>query len=25
VFFLIFVVHAVKFAGGRIISNNLSK
>jgi hypothetical protein len=25
VFFLIFVVHAVKFAGGRVILNNLSK
>jgi hypothetical protein len=25
VFFLIFVVHAVKFAGGRDILNNLSK
>jgi hypothetical protein len=24
-FFLIFVVHAVKFAGGRVILNNLSK
>jgi hypothetical protein len=25
VFFLIFVVHAVKFAGGHVILNNLSK
>jgi len=25
VFFLIFVVHTVKFAGGRVILNNLSK
>jgi hypothetical protein len=25
VFFLIFVVHAVKFASGRVILNNLSK
>jgi hypothetical protein len=24
-FFLIFVVHAVKFASGRVILNNLSK
>jgi hypothetical protein len=24
-FFLIFVVHAVNFAGGRVILNNLSK